>query len=105
MSEPVRTTALTRRLTAPNPGPMTLDGTNSWLLGAPGQGDVVVVDPGPEDAGHLEALAAAGIAAEFGPFGSSFEVDHQQLGALSDAISAAVEAGATRVSTQVEAAT
>ncbi|MCD1145437.1 MBL fold metallo-hydrolase [Kocuria sp. LUK] len=60
MSEPVRTTALTRRLTAPNPGPMTLDGTNSWLLGAPGQGDVVVVDPGPEDAGHLESLAAAG---------------------------------------------
>lgn len=55
-----RTTALTRRLTAPNPGPMTLDGTNSWLLGAPGQQDVVVVDPGPADRGHLAALAAAG---------------------------------------------
>lgn len=56
----IRTTALARRLTAPNPGPMTLDGTNSWLLGAPGQGDVVVVDPGPADRGHLAALAAAG---------------------------------------------
>lgn len=61
--------------------------------------------PGRHVQAALEALAAAGIAAEFGPFGSSFEVDHQRLGALSDAISAAVEAGATRVSTQVEAAT
>lgn len=56
----IRTTTLARRLTAPNPGPMTLDGTNSWLLGAPGQEDVVVVDPGPADRGHLAALAAAG---------------------------------------------
>ena len=55
-----RTTRLTRRLTAPNPGPMTLDGTNSWLIGAPGQEDVVVVDPGPADRGHLASLAAAG---------------------------------------------
>ena len=55
-----RTTGLTRRLTAPNPGPMTLDGTNSWLIGAPGQEDVVVVDPGPADCGHLASLAAAG---------------------------------------------
>lgn len=55
-----RTTALTRKLTAPNPGPMTLEGTNSWLVGAPGQEDVVVVDPGPADRGHLAALAAAG---------------------------------------------
>ncbi|MFW6187733.1 MAG: MBL fold metallo-hydrolase [Actinomycetota bacterium] len=55
-----RTTGLTRRLTAPNPGPMTLDGTNSWLIGAPGQEDVVVVDPGPADRGHLASLAAAG---------------------------------------------
>ena len=29
---------------APNPGPMTLDGTNSWVLTAPG-GCTVVVDP------------------------------------------------------------
>ena len=56
----LRTTALTRRRTAPNPGPMTLEGTNSWLIGAPGQEDVVVVDPGPADRGHLAALAAAG---------------------------------------------
>ncbi|MEU7871218.1 MBL fold metallo-hydrolase [Dactylosporangium sp. NPDC049140] len=41
---------------APNPGPMTLDGTNTWLLRAPGGGSVVV-DPGPLDEGHLRAVA------------------------------------------------
>jgi glyoxylase-like metal-dependent hydrolase (beta-lactamase superfamily II) len=46
-------------LRAPNPGPMTLDGTNTWLLRAPGAG-AVVVDPGPLDEGHLRAVAAAG---------------------------------------------
>lgn len=60
MTEFTRTSRLTRRLTAPNPGPMTLEGTNSWLIGAPEQQDVVVVDPGPADRGHLAALAAAG---------------------------------------------
>ena len=43
---------------APNPSPMTLDGTNTWLLGAPG-GACVVVDPGPDDATHLAAVRAA----------------------------------------------
>ena len=38
---------------APNPGPMTLGGTNTWVLGDPTRGPVVVVDPGPEDDGHL----------------------------------------------------
>jgi glyoxylase-like metal-dependent hydrolase (beta-lactamase superfamily II) len=48
------------RLLAPNPGPMTLDGTNSWVLREPGSDRVVVVDPGPLHDGHLAALAAAG---------------------------------------------
>jgi glyoxylase-like metal-dependent hydrolase (beta-lactamase superfamily II) len=42
-----------------NPGPMTLDGTNTWLLQAPGATGVVVVDPGQSDAAHLEKLLAA----------------------------------------------
>jgi len=45
---------------APNAGPMTLDGTNSYVLRAPGSPGVVVVDPGPSDAAHLERLASYG---------------------------------------------
>jgi glyoxylase-like metal-dependent hydrolase (beta-lactamase superfamily II) len=45
---------------APNPGPMTLDGTNTWVLRAPGAEGCVVVDPGPLDPAHLEAVAAHG---------------------------------------------
>jgi glyoxylase-like metal-dependent hydrolase (beta-lactamase superfamily II) len=47
-----------RLLLAPNPGPMTLEGTNSYLLGAE-DGPRVLVDPGPDDEGHIELLAAA----------------------------------------------
>jgi glyoxylase-like metal-dependent hydrolase (beta-lactamase superfamily II) len=42
---------------ADNAGPMTLDGTNSWILTAPG-GRSVLVDPGPFDEEHLDRLAA-----------------------------------------------
>jgi glyoxylase-like metal-dependent hydrolase (beta-lactamase superfamily II) len=45
---------------ADNPGPMTLDGTRSTVLCAPGSPSCVVVDPGPDDERHLAALAAAG---------------------------------------------
>ncbi|MFI6823648.1 MBL fold metallo-hydrolase [Micromonospora sp. NPDC050187] len=45
-------------LRAPNPGPMTLDGTNTWLLRAPGRDETVVVDPGPADEEHLARIAA-----------------------------------------------
>jgi glyoxylase-like metal-dependent hydrolase (beta-lactamase superfamily II) len=44
---------------APNPGPMTLDGTNTWLLAAPGGRAAVVVDPGPAIETHLAAVLAA----------------------------------------------
>ncbi|MGI9163148.1 MAG: MBL fold metallo-hydrolase [Mycobacterium sp.] len=43
-----------------NPGHMTLDGTNTWLLRGPGSDDFVVVDPGPDDDTHITRLAAAG---------------------------------------------
>jgi glyoxylase-like metal-dependent hydrolase (beta-lactamase superfamily II) len=42
-----------------NAGPMTLDGTNTWLLRAPDAAATVVVDPGQDDDAHLEALLAA----------------------------------------------
>ncbi len=47
-------------LLADNPGKMTLDGTNTWILRAHGSDDCVVVDPGPKDTGHLAAVAATG---------------------------------------------
>ena len=49
--------AASRCLLAPNPGIMTLDGTNTWVLRAEASGPSYVVDPGPLDEGHLAALA------------------------------------------------
>jgi len=50
---------LVSRVLAPNPSPMTLDGTNTYLVGAPGSGQAVLVDPGPDDPAHLAAVEAA----------------------------------------------
>ncbi|UGT40164.1 MBL fold metallo-hydrolase [Nocardia yamanashiensis] len=44
---------------AENPSGMTLEGTNTWLLRAPGGTDYVLVDPGPEDGRHTDAVVAA----------------------------------------------
>ena len=43
---------------APNPGLMTLDGTNTWLIAEPGSASVIVVDPGPDDEAHLQRICA-----------------------------------------------
>jgi len=45
---------------APNPGPMTLDGTNTWVLRAPGAQSCIVVDPGPLVEEHLVLVATQG---------------------------------------------
>jgi glyoxylase-like metal-dependent hydrolase (beta-lactamase superfamily II) len=45
---------------AANPSAMTLEGTNTWLLhGADEQDQAIVVDPGPDDDAHLDAVVAA----------------------------------------------
>src|SRR6478735_1800511 len=48
-----------RCVLAPNPSPMTLDGTNTWVLHEPGTATALVVDPGPDDEGHLAAVQGA----------------------------------------------
>ena len=49
-----------RLVRADNPGPMTLEGTNTYVLRAGDAAAAVVVDPGPLDEAHLEAVAASG---------------------------------------------
>jgi len=47
-----------RCVLAPNPGLMTLDGTNTWLVTEPGSPTAVVIDPGPDDEAHLRRVLA-----------------------------------------------
>ena len=51
-------TARARCVLAPNPSPMTLDGTNTYLIAEPGSTTAVVVDPGPDDEAHLLRVRA-----------------------------------------------
>ena len=64
---------------APNPSPLTLDGTNTYVVGA------WVVDPGPADAGHLEAVRRAAADGIEGVVLTHGHIDHAegapQLGA------------------------
>ena len=53
-------TPLASVLLAPNPSPMTLEGTNTWVLRAPGEEGCVVVDPGDDHPEHLELAAGHG---------------------------------------------
>ncbi len=54
-NHPVTLLKNVQRLTAPNPGFMTGPGTNSYLLGDPGSG-YIVIDPGPDEPEHIERL-------------------------------------------------
>ena len=42
-----------RRIVAPNPGPMTGPGTNTYLIG---ETDLAVLDPGPAEPSHIDAI-------------------------------------------------
>lgn len=46
-------------LLADNPGLMTLEGTNTWVLRGPRSDELVIVDPGPDDE-HIARVAALG---------------------------------------------
>ena len=54
VAEPV--SGLLRRVVCRNPGPFTFTGTNSYIVG---HGEVAIVDPGPDDDAHFDALIAA----------------------------------------------
>jgi glyoxylase-like metal-dependent hydrolase (beta-lactamase superfamily II) len=47
---------LVRRIVAPNASMMTLSGTNTYLVGID---EVAVIDPGPDDPAHIEAIVGA----------------------------------------------
>jgi len=84
---------------APNPGPMTLEGTNTWVLNEPGSVGCVVVDPGPDDEGHLRRVL--GEVSERGSHVETILLTHSHAdhaaGArrLSDLTGAPVRAGGT----------
>jgi glyoxylase-like metal-dependent hydrolase (beta-lactamase superfamily II) len=46
-----------------NPGLMTLEGTNTWVLRGPGSDEMVIVDPGPDDEQHIAKVAQLGAVA------------------------------------------
>ena len=52
----VRLSPLVRRVLAPNPSPFTFHGTGTYLIGTD---RLAVVDPGPDEADHLDALLSA----------------------------------------------
>ncbi len=54
--EVTQVSPLVRRILAPNPGPLTFTGTNTWIAG---RGEVAIIDPGPDDEAHLAALLNA----------------------------------------------
>jgi glyoxylase-like metal-dependent hydrolase (beta-lactamase superfamily II) len=53
-----RATARALCVLAPNPSPMTLDGTNTWIVSEPDSDQAVVIDPGPLDEAHLANVVA-----------------------------------------------
>ena len=82
--------ASVRRILAPNPSPMTFRGTNTYLVGT---NDIAVLDPGPNDPEHLQAILDA---LEFGQrithiLVTHSHIDHSKLAtALSQASGATI---------------
>ncbi len=72
MSDPELARLDIARLRAGNPGPYTLSGTNTWVAG---RNPAWVIDPGPDLAGHLDAVAAE-VEARGGAGGIAVTHDH-----------------------------
>src|SRR5215467_7787781 len=70
-------TSRARCVLAPNPGMMTLDGTNTWLVAEPGSAAVLVIDPGPDEEPHLRRICQ--VAAERGQRVVSIVLTHRHL--------------------------
>ena len=81
---------LIERVLAPNPGPMTLTGTNTYLV-ANAQGEVAAIDPGPDEPAHLAAILAA--AARLGRL-TTVLVTHRHVDHLPAAIPLCAQTGA-----------
>jgi glyoxylase-like metal-dependent hydrolase (beta-lactamase superfamily II) len=77
------------RFRAPNPSPLTLSGTNTWVVG---RDPAWVVDPGPAIESHLDAVAAE-VAARGGAGGIALTHDHsdhsEAVGALRERLGGA----------------
>lgn len=82
---------LVRRVVARNPGPFTYKGTGTYVVG---HGSVAVIDPGPDDSAHLEAiLEGLGGESVTHILITHTHIDHSPLSrALSDATGARVYA-------------
>ena len=63
------------RILAPNPSPLTGPGTTTFLIG---QDHVAVIDPGPDDDAHLEAIVAQGRGRIGHIFVTHAHLDHSQ---------------------------
>jgi len=81
------------RVTAPNAGMMTGPGTNSYLVGCPQANRWTVIDPGPADPVHLQALQAAAPGPITQILVTHTHVDHSPGAALLASLTGAPVAG------------
>jgi glyoxylase-like metal-dependent hydrolase (beta-lactamase superfamily II) len=88
------------RLRAPNPGPLTLSGTNTWVIG---RDPAWVIDPGPAIPEHLDALLAA-LARRGGLGGIAITHEHADHVQALDALRASCPAplAATRAGAELQ---
>lgn len=85
-------TASTTCVLAPNASPWTLDGTNTWVVGPRDSPTCVVIDPGPDDAAHLDAVIAC--ADERGQRIDTIALTHGHIDHSEGALSLAARTGA-----------